>query len=442
MQVSHKNNLVYVFYEYIFYIFVFLLPWQTVWILREIFYGNEKWQYGTIGIYVSDIFIIIWLALGFILYKKQIHAFIQNHKRLIILISLFITWIYLSIIWSSDKTLALYYAIKISIAFDLFLFVQIVPVNLRAVSIVFVSSAFLQSIIGLYQFLSQKTFSQKFLGLQSHNVWQGGNSIVSTDSERWLRIYGGMPHPNIFGVLLLTALLLSIYLLITNKHKKVLNLFLLLSISLFTTNILLTFSRTIWLTSALSTATITLFLFINNKPDFKKIILPTLLIIFNIILIVSCYSFLFNSRITNDTKPTHNSVTDRVFYITQAKKMIKTHPIIGTGIGNYTKTAFENDLKKLPLWHYQPVHNIFYLTTAETGLVGLVFFLLFLIYIFYNFFYHQNKTFYKSTLFTIFVSFLFISFFDHWLITSHFGTLLFFLMSGLLLTKQKGTQTI
>jgi CubicO group peptidase (beta-lactamase class C family) len=33
----------------LWYAFVLLLPWQTVWIVRETFVGGEKWQYATTG---------------------------------------------------------------------------------------------------------------------------------------------------------------------------------------------------------------------------------------------------------------------------------------------------------------------------------------------------------------------------------------------------------
>ncbi len=43
-------------------LFFFLLPLQTVYLLREPMIGGEKWQYGTLGIYVTDILLVLILG--------------------------------------------------------------------------------------------------------------------------------------------------------------------------------------------------------------------------------------------------------------------------------------------------------------------------------------------------------------------------------------------
>jgi len=51
---------------------LFLLPWQTIWIYQEKFLNGAKWEYGTLGLYATEI--LLWLcALLFIIwfYKQQ-----------------------------------------------------------------------------------------------------------------------------------------------------------------------------------------------------------------------------------------------------------------------------------------------------------------------------------------------------------------------------------
>ncbi len=377
------KTIAYSLYKYLLYTFIFFLPWHIIYIVREVFYGTEKWQYGTIGIYISDIVLGLWILLSIYLYKELILTYILKKSHFLLVGLLLSLWSFVSIIWADDKMLAFYFAIKFSIALDLFFLVQIIPFQIYNVSIVFFISASIQSLIGLYQFITQQSFAQKFLGLQYHDVFSGGNAIVHISGERWLRAYGGTPHPNIFGVVLLCALLLGIFLFIKNKDKILSKTLILAAISIITTDILYTFSRTVWLTSLFCIFTFAIYIYNSKKYSFQQLITPLLLIITTILLIVSLSHNLFFDRISQDTTLTHNSISDRALYLSQSKSLITSHPFCGTGIGNYTNTIKKESQIKRPLWQYQPVHNIYLLITSETGLIGFGLFAMFILTIFY-----------------------------------------------------------
>ncbi len=425
-------------YQYLLYIFIFSIPWHTIWILREVFYGNEKWQYSTIGIYTSDIALILLIAISIYLYKDILLTQIFKRPKLL-LSGLFLSiWGFISIVWANDKEFAFYFAIKLSVILDLFFLIQIIPFNIYKLIIVFFTSVFIQSIIGLYQFITQQTFAQKFLGLQYHDIFSGGNAIVQTHGERWLRAYGGTPHPNIFGLIILCALLLGIYLFIKRNSNIFFKTFILFGIVLLTANILYTFSRTIWLTSILSIFALIIYSYKNNRQIFKRLIIPVLLISLTILIIIILSYNLFFDRISKDTTFSHNSISDRSLYISQSKSLIISHPVIGVGIGNYTNTLKINSKTKKPLWQYQPVHNIYLLISSELGLIGFGLFILFIINIFYALHLDKKNTSITQFIFvTLFIGILFISLFDHLAWTSHFGLIALFLFSGLSLRKYK-----
>ena len=52
--------------EYLIYLFVFLLPWQIVWIIADRFIDGFKWYQGTILLYGTEIFlwfiVFVWLV--------------------------------------------------------------------------------------------------------------------------------------------------------------------------------------------------------------------------------------------------------------------------------------------------------------------------------------------------------------------------------------------
>ncbi len=424
--------IIYSLHKYILYTFVFFLPWHMIYIVREVFCGGEKWQYGTIGIYISDIILALWILLSVYLYKELILTYIFKRFRFLLVGLLLSLWGFVSIIWADDKMLAFYFAIKFSMALDLFFLVQIIPFKIYDISIVFLVSVFIQSLIGLYQFITQQTFAQKFLGLQYHDVFSGGNAIVHMSGERWLRAYGGAPHPNIFGTVLLCALLLGIFLFIKNRDKILSKTLILIAISVITANILYTFSRTIWLTSFFCILAFVIYIYKNKKYNLRQITVPLLLITATILLIVSLSHNLFFNRVSQDTTLAHNSIFDRALYLSQSKSLISSHLFNGAGIGNYTNTLKKESQIKRPLWQYQPVHNIYLLITSETGLIGFGLFITFIFTIFYTLYKNKkNVTLVQFTFITLFAGILFISLFDHLAWTSHFGLFALFLLGGL-----------
>ena len=67
------------------------------------------------------------------------------------------------------------------------------------------------------------------------------------------------------------------------------------------------------------------------------------------------------------------SLTERQSEYQMIGEVIKTNPFVGVGPGAYTIALAE----KFPghdVWFYQPMHNLFLLFFAETGLLGLMFF--------------------------------------------------------------------
>jgi hypothetical protein len=117
-------------HQYSLYIFIFLLPWHVIYIIREVFYVTEKWQYGTIGIYVSDVTLITWIVLSIYLYKEHILKYILKQQLLLLLGLLLSLWSFTSIAWADDPALAFYFALKLSFALDLFFLIQIMPINI------------------------------------------------------------------------------------------------------------------------------------------------------------------------------------------------------------------------------------------------------------------------------------------------------------------------
>jgi len=127
------------------------------------------------------------------------------------------------------------------------------------------------------------------------------------------------------------------------------------------------------------------------------------------------------------TSWTEESVTERTTLIAAAWQMISSHPFFGVGLHNFLP-ALAPIQKPAPLNLYlQPVHNIFMLVAAETGIIGLLGFLLMLgATVWHLRTKHANKT--MLILLAVIIT---TGMFDHYWLTLQQGQLLFATVLGL-----------
>jgi O-antigen ligase len=413
--------------ENIFYLFIFILPWQTVFILKEVFINREKFQYGTIGVYLFQLILFIWIILNF---KK---IFTCAEKKLIYILGVYLLWLLLTIFWSDNKSLALSFFCAHFLGVLLFLIIQSSAINFKKFSFSLISSATLGSILGLYHFFSQTTFANKWLGLSEHPAWQGGSSVIGSVSFRFLRAYGNMPHPNILGGFLVVILILSLgAYLKASKAELRWKMFLITTLPINLLALLTTFSRSAILTLLFGIFSIVFYFLIIEKSPKKKdllVIFYTLLILFFIFF--TAYSNLISSRTNTQSRLEKKSLDDREIYLEESKKIINKNFIKGVGLGNYTEFVSKNLAKNKEPWNIQPVHNVYLLIFSELGLIGFSIFMFFIIFNILEIFKLIKERNTNRVIFSIIlISLILISFFDHWLWTTSFGIIIFWLVLG------------
>ncbi|HAI73931.1 MAG TPA: hypothetical protein DCS28_04110 [Candidatus Moranbacteria bacterium] len=442
---KYQNKLL----EYLFYLFVFLLPWQTVFLLREIFIGGEKWQYGTIGIYGIDFLMLLFLILSSVNYLRDLNFQfpISNFQSIFnVLISKFrnsdltqnskfkiknyglliasgglIILSFLSIVWSFDKLLAFYFSSKLFLAASLFWSVLRIKFDWKKLIFILILGASLQSILAIGQFLTQQDFANAILGTSHHEVFAGGTSVVENQSGRWLRAYGSFPHPNMLGGYLAIILLLGIFFWLKYTHENKTQFFLLITLSIIFSGLVLSFSRSAWLIFTIGL----FFIFIFQKEKRKELWKIAIIFLLTLLIWTSAFSSLFFSRFSGEDRLEQKSISDRTEYVQQTKEIIKDNFWLGAGAGNYTKEVFQKNPQK-SIWQIQPVHNVFLLIWSELGIIGLLIFIAIIIFTLFSL---KNN----PVLFLLLTSYFLLLFFDHWLWTTHFGILLFFLAMGMII---------
>ena len=421
-----------------FYLFVFLLPWQTKLIVRA---GANN--FSEISFYASHL-LLIFVLLIFLSYR----AFNKNYQERVQVawycLAGFSFFIFLSFFFAPDKVLAFYKYIIIMLGFGLFYLLQEgfkrsaygeAILEKSRVMLIFLSSIFLHVSLGIYQFLNQKAFSFKYLGLASHYPENVGVSVIETLSGRWLRAYGGFDHPNIFGGVLAISIILASYLLakkklIRTKKEITESIFLFVFYFFALLALIFSFSRSAWL--ALIIGLIALFIIFLIKKEKWALGRLVALLFFSAILsgvMYFSYQDLFTARVNAEGRLEEISFSERRFQIDEAASVLRDKWLFGTGIGNYTtflanKDLENNGLKKAD-WAYQPVHNSFLLLWSESGLLALFFFLTFFIALWRR---SSKEVFAWSLLLPL----ILLMFFDHWLLSLPFGIIFLFFIFGLI----------
>lgn len=418
--------------EYLFYFFVFLLPWQTKIILRP-----AATNFNEIDLYLSHLVLLAAIIISLV-YKIRKNNETERISgtwwslaglELCILVSFF---------FAPDQILSFYHYILFLLGVGLFYLLhegaaescfEETCLDKTVTIYTFFASVFLQAILGIYQFLMQKTVVCKYLGLAAHNPAAAGTAVIETMSGRWLRAYGGLDHPNIFGGVLAISLIFAAYFLV--KKKIIRNflelgesiaLFIFYFVALFA--LFFTFSRAAWL--ALAVGFLILFISLALQKD-RWIIGRFLALVFFsgvMILMVACpYKELLHVRTAMDTRLEQKSVSERQEYLVESVGVIKGNWLFGVGTGNYPLALQQQDQLKKEVWDYQPVHNVFLLLWAESGILALILFFSFLVYI-----KKDHRELFSAAVIS---SLLVLMLLDHWLLSLPFGVLFLFFVLGL-----------
>ncbi|MBI2430798.1 MAG: O-antigen ligase family protein [Candidatus Levybacteria bacterium] len=279
--------------------------------------------------------------------------------------------------------------------------------DVKALIIMLSLGVLFESLLAALQFLKQSSLGGVFyfFGERTFTSQTPGIANASIEGKLILRPYGTFSHPNVLAGYLIIALAM----VISNiKYQKanIMKIFFLSSIAIGSIALLLTMSRTaiiLWIA----------ILFYLLKP----LTLNTKYLILFLVCIGSIFFSPFGSRFFNAAQTDESFIRRKELTIT-ALEMIKSSPIIGVGLMNFLPNLplFQETSASSLFTQLQPVHNIFLLVFAETGIIGLSFFLWFL-----------KKTFKRFTIFSIV---LILGFFDHYFLTLQQGQLLFSFVFG------------
>ncbi len=215
------------------------------------------------------------------------------------------------------------------------------------------------SLIAVTQFLKQASLGGVFwwLGERTFNAGTPGIAKAIVNGQLIMRPYATFPHPNVLaGFVLVSLILIGVRRQVSGVRKFLYWLAIVLGI----VAISISFSRSAWIVGLL----VGLWL-VRKKP-----LLFTVYCLLSTVGVVAWLAPHFSAD---------EAFSQRLQLIKTAWLMIQAAPLVGVGLSNFIVRL--PDFWQITGFTYwlQPVHNIYLLVAAETGLVGLVIFLWFLI---------------------------------------------------------------
>ncbi len=242
------------------------------------------------------------------------------------------------------------------------------------------------SLLALAQFIIQRNvFGYLFLGEPLLTPSLGGVAKTSFFGREVLQAYGTFPHPNVLGgVMALTAF----WLLVKRRF---------LPAGLAFLSLLVSFSQVAWVAFLFP---LLVLVFFKIRKVWRALI-ATAFIFISPLLMSTFFGFI--------SEP---SITRRIELFQSAVKMFFSSPFVGVGLGLFTAHLPTFGLPSGMVAFIQPVHNIFALVAAESGLFAFAAFAFIFVFAFRN---AWRKR--RFLLLASLGQLVFLGFFDHYLYT-------------------------
>ncbi len=436
------------------YAFIFLLPWQTRLIWQDAFLNGFVWEYGRFSLYGTELLLWVTMLLYgvWLLRAKKISqvrwgSLFEKTKEpatmVYWLVVAFTLVAGLSVTWALNADLAYLRWFTLLEAVAVFSMLLLLRIKLFEVAVVWVGSAIVQAVFATYQFFTQYTFANKWLGMAYHDPLLGGSIILQSANERWLRAYGSLPHPNVLAGFLVIGLLFSIYLAFVAKNRAQRALAA-VGVVTITPALFFSFSRSAWV--GLIVALVLLLLWFSRSAQktlpTKRVYLQVLLLVLLIVSVLgSTLSEALVTRLRGVEPLEVSSITLRFTFTEQALQVFQHDPFFGVGIGNYTLGVFQIINATWPGYYYQPVHNVYLLVLAELGIIGSILF--FIIIARLLLWAMQSSASIEKTITSLsLIAILVMGVFDHFFWSSFFGVMIFWIIVALNVQQLKAAERL
>lgn len=388
-----------------------LLPVQ----LNKFFFIDASYVFGipidyrALSLYLSDIAVILFIALFFLGNFKSLKSNFSQNKNIYLSLILFNFYLIVNNFFRQGFPITFYFSLRIAIL-SLFFIAASQVISRKdfknSINSILSISLIWQSALIIFQFLKQHSQGLWFLGERSFDSSTVSIAHVDIFGIQLLRSYGTFPHPNLAGAFLA----LGIIFIYMDKNRKS-NTLKKTATILAIPALLLTFSRSSLAVFALSIMVL--------PQKFKSLFIKSVVFISVVVILLPV---LINTQLA--------SIAERITLTRASLDIAGTNLLTGVGNTNFLTQLAALDLISLAQTRLiQPVHNVFLLILSENGIVGFGLFITLLLFV-------SQKAKSKAKI-LLFVSLLIFASTDHFLWTLHQGQILFWLSLGYILSSKK-----
>lgn len=401
-------------HQRLFLVLILLLPLQLgkhFWLDFSYVMGLRV-DYLSPTIYLTDLLVLAILGLWAIekisnIKNQTSKIDIKNLKLFFFLFLIFI-FLLVNCFFARNQGAAFYKLLKILEFFALGFYAAKNYCLLFTIHWPLVIAVVYSSLLAIAQFVRQSSLNGIFwwLGERTFNAATPGIAKIEINGRLLMRPYATFSHPNALAGFVLVSFIFTLP-FVFKKSKTFAVVYSLLVISCLA----LTFSRSVWLVGLLVA-----FWFLKSFSPNYSLLTGYCLLIALIVLLIKLPNF------------AEESLVQRMELNKISLQLIKQSPLTGVGLNNFVVRISE--FWRQPVLWLQPVHNIYLLVAAETGVVGLLIFLYFLLLT-----YKKIKKFptpYKSIFLYVLISILLLGFFDHYWLTLQQNQLLLTILLGLI----------
>lgn len=357
MRENLSSNLVKIF----FFFLILLLPSQ----LGKHFWPDFSFLYGLRIDYLSPTFYFTDLLVIFLLFGCLWQAKVSISPQKILKFFpetwpwfVFFLYLLMTAYLAQNQAVAFYKTLKLLEVFLLGLYLYRNQKNLVPLLALPLSLAVLfESILALSQFVYQRSLGGLWWFLGERTFFSGtpGIALAEIGDRSFLRPYGSFSHPNsLAGFLILGSIM------IIGLGRNLPMLIKIPTLFLSGLVIFLSFSQGVWLAMFL----VFLWWLLKGVVGQRKSLLAIALLLLTLTFLLWQLPYF----------RTNESVVKRVELLSAGLSMTRENLLTGVGPGNFLiALPFYYQVERF--YFLQPVHNLFILVLAETGLMGLFIFL-------------------------------------------------------------------
>lgn len=410
---------------------IFLLPWQTQMIFGNAVIHGEPTSFGVFGLYVVEAFIAI--VFGFQFLRQRADVFTGTTWKSLYY---FLGFAFFSLGFSSVALVGWFFMIHVVSAAMLFFLLTDKQTDLLHVSRLLLLGLLVPVMFGWAQVLTGSAGATTIFGIAAKEAATPGVSVIATEAGRLLRAHGTYPHPNVFGGWLLFGLLLSVW-RFGLVETKWLRLEVGVLVCVFSSTLLVTFSRSAWLGLVLA-----IIFFVGHSLWKRQRIDLHLKRLFAVGLLAFVVTGAFFhqqvlARFTPSLPLETISLEERSDQYQDFPHVFLQKPLFGVGPGSYV-FALSQQYPEREVWAYQPVHNVSLLLLAELGMIGFAAFL-YLLFSLNPFAHASLKSGEGVFAVTLLLAFFVVSLFDHYLWTLWPGLALSAVVAAYLVSSQRAS---